>query len=90
MSHCWCKGGLITINRVGGGSSSIFDELYGTSEDEEEEEEILAREGLIRERGGLKRKGGKLGGGLNLHELMKYSDYDKDAWTFFKRYEEDI
>lgn len=27
---------------------------------------------------------------FNLPELMKYSDYDKKAWSFFKKYQDDI
>jgi hypothetical protein len=28
--------------------------------------------------------------GYNIPELMRYSDYDKKAWNFFKRYEDEI
>lgn len=102
VSHCRCKNGVISINRVGGGSTwgagGFFDELYGTSRyglgEEEEEEDFLGTSGITKHGGsGIHRGrhvGGRTKGGFNLPELMKYSEYDKKAWSFFKRYEEDI
>jgi hypothetical protein len=93
VSHCRCKNGVITINRLGGGTSwgagGFLDELYGTPPDIVlgEEEEFLGTDRTDIRR---KRVGSKTKGEFNLPELMKYSDYDKKAWSFFKKYQEDI
>jgi len=105
VKDCQCKHGLISIKRGSEdvyGTSSIEDTLYGDKkrifEDEEEEEEglfgtkkspvdILRKRDLSRDSVESKKYHK---GGFNIPELMKYSDYDRKAWNFFKRFQEDI
>jgi hypothetical protein len=85
IKHCKCKRGVISINKSGGEFGSIFDEIYGTSGDEDEE---FLGTPKVSHRGCHGHFGKKKE--FNLPELMKYSNYDKDAWSFFKRYQDDI
>ena len=102
VKNCHCKEGLISIERGGEelyGTSS-YDSLFGDRERifEKEEEE----EGILGAKKYLSGDHGKRGdvdihehkrrskSGFNLPELMKYSEYDRKAWNFFKRFQEDI
>ena len=90
VKNCRCEKGVITINRVGGEGRSIFDEIYGTSSlgEEEEDEEFLGTRSVYPH--GVTSRHRQRGGDFNLPELLKYSDYDKNAWSFFKRHQDDI
>lgn len=90
VKNCRCERGIISINRVGGEGGSIFDKIYGTSllQENAEDEEFLGTGKDFHQGCSGDRKGRR--GEFNLPELMKYSDYDKDAWSYFKRHQEDI
>lgn len=98
------KGFLEYLRRKNRGTTTLFGNVEGIENalgvGEEEEEEILGggimhrKEPLFHKKQDILEKShkGKVRrtGDFNVPELMKYSDYDKKAWNFFKRYEEDI
>ena len=97
VSNCRCENGLITINRGGEGfygTSSIFGDRENIFGDEEEgllgsrkaSFDVYGKKSIIQPEQHKSHKKS----GFNLPELMKYSEYDKKAWNFFKRYQEDI
>lgn len=83
VRSCKCKYGLISINQESGRRGG-FKELLGS--EEEVEEELFPTRSERNVKSGIKGRGKD----FNIPELMKYSDYDRSAWSFFKRYQEDI
>lgn len=88
MSH---RGGVfedVKDFKKRGGLTSLFG-INRDYEDYEDEEEILdVKRPLVGDREKLivhKKKGD-----YNLPELMKYSDYDRKAWNFFRRYRDEF
>ncbi len=84
VKNCRCEKGVITINRVGSlEEDSFFDDIYGFLSGLEEDEEEFLGTHTVSPYGSVPRKRKS---DFNLPELMKYSDYDKEAWSFFKKY----
>lgn len=88
LKNCKCKYGLISIERAGTSSQedSIFGDRAISGDERLEEEGILGK--IKNVYPNEKHKRAKRG--FNLPELMKYSEYDRKAWNFFKKYQDDI
>ena len=75
LKNCQCTEGLITIDRS---SDSILGKRSL-----EEDEEFLGKKTYNEP---LRTRRSE----FNLPELMKYSEHDRKAWNFFKRYQDNI
>ena len=88
VKNCKCKYGLITIDRAG--TSSLEDSILGDRaaiiSDNEEVNRPYEKTTVSADK--IDRKHRKRE--FNLPELMKYSDYDRKAWNYFKKYQDDI
>lgn len=88
VKNCKCKYGLITIDRAG--TFSLEDSILGDRAAIISDNEEVNRpyEKTIASADEIDRKHRKRE--FNLPELMKYSDYDRKAWNYFKKYQDDI
>lgn len=102
VKNCKCKYGLIQIERAGTFeddsilSDRSYSDILSSDIEEEEERGILGKKVAslprkssryaLEEDSHSRRKSRE----FNLPELMKYSDYDRKAWNFFKKYQDDI
>jgi hypothetical protein len=76
------------------GHVSLLGNILGDEEEinrgELEDEMMLERSGKFGDAREYRKRRGVAKKDLDLPHLMKYSEYDRDAWAFFKRYQEDI
>lgn len=86
VKNCKCKYGLISIERAG--TLPLEDPIYGDRAAIISEETNIPFEKNIAAGNAIDRKHRRKE--FNLPELMKYSEYDRKAWNFFKKYQDDI
>jgi hypothetical protein len=106
VKHCKCEYGLVHIEREDEPRGfnfisrefeerrPLFEDRERIFEGEEEEEEFLKEPLDLHHREHRRhrhhKRHHKSRHGLDLPHLMKYSDYDRKAWNFFKRYADEI